>query len=108
MTPQQKEANAQIDRAMSAYDSKIKDAANMQLLDDNTRLRALVRELAGALGLNAERLEAWAEGERAAQISAEQRQDRPSAETHWNAVKNYAALAKQARDAEAKARGVAP
>jgi len=46
-----------------------------------------------------DRLDAWAEGEKIAQMSAEQRQDRVSAETHYNQGRNYEGLVNTLKDA---------
>ena len=45
------------------------------------------------------RLEAWIEGERIAQDSAERRQDRVSAEIHYNQCRNYEGLVNTLKDA---------
>lgn len=45
-----------------------------------------------------DRLEAWIDGEKHAQDSAERRQDRPSAEIHYNQWRNYQGMADTLRD----------
>ena len=46
-----------------------------------------------------DRLEAWIEGEGNAQISAEERRDRISAEIHYNQGRNYEGLVNTLKDA---------
>lgn len=70
----------------------------------NAALIAAAPDLLAVAEAVSDRLSAWIHGERQAQIAAEERRDRHAAEGHYNAVKNYLALAELARAALAKAR----
>lgn len=88
--------------AREIADVRFSNGSDDPQVHDNARLIAAAPDLLAALERTTERLEAWVDGERHAQIAAEERGDRHAAEGHWNTVKNYGAIIDQNRAALAK------